>query len=110
VVRQPQATPLRNDPEAILRRTRDLRHIFDRDPELFGRSYLPIFIDETGGSVFAVTADRLRETFLRVVNEFRSRYVLFYTPQGVATTGWHKVEVTLRGQRANIQARRGYIR
>lgn len=63
----------------------------------------------TGGSVFvAQHPDRLRETFARIVTEFRNRYLITYTPRGVDTSGWHAIQVKVKGRNASIQARRGY--
>ena len=51
----------------------------------------------------------LGTTFLRVLDEFRQRYVLSYTATGVAERGWHTIEVKLRGQSGEVRARRGYF-
>ena len=58
----------------------------------------------------AANLDRLREAFSRVVNEFRSRYLLTYTPEGVDAGGWHELDVRVRGRGRRVQARRGYLR
>jgi hypothetical protein len=45
-----------------------------------------------------------------VLTEFRSRYVIAYTPTGVPRDdGWHTVEVRLKGRRADIKAKDGYL-
>jgi hypothetical protein len=36
--------------------------------------------------------------------------VLTYTPEGVDTAGWHPIEVTLKGRKGRVRARRGYSR
>lgn len=73
--------------------------------------FLDALTEETGGKVInAQRSDRLRETFVQIVNEFRSRYLLTYTPRGVDTGGWHPLEVKLKGRRAKVTARRGYLR
>jgi Ca-activated chloride channel homolog len=65
----------------------------------------------TGGRVFAARdPDDLRDAFTGIVREFRSRYVLTYTPKNVETTGWHPIEVTLKDRKGTIKARRGYTR
>jgi VWFA-related protein len=65
--------------------------------------------DETGGRViFVANDDELRETFTRILSEFRQRYVLSYTPTGVASEGWHTLDVTLVGKDGAVKARRGY--
>ncbi len=84
---------------------------FADDPHLFRQEYLAQLAADTGGSVYvAADLDRLREVFARVVDEFRSRYLLTYTPQGVEAGGWHELEVRVRGRGRRVQARRGYLR
>jgi VWFA-related protein len=66
--------------------------------------------DETGGRiVYATGESALRTTFLAVMEEFRQRYVLSYEPSGVSGTGWHQIEVRLRGRSGEVRARRGYF-
>ncbi len=73
--------------------------------------FLDALAAETGGKVFnAERSDRLRETFVQIVNEFRSRYLLTYTPRGVEAGGWHPIEVKLKGRKGKVTARRGYLR
>ncbi len=65
--------------------------------------------DSVGGQ--ALTADspaRLKEAFGAVVDSMRHRYVLRYSPTGVRRVGWHKIEVRLKSQKAEVRARRGY--
>ena len=67
--------------------------------------------DITGGSLFVSRGmDQVRETFTGIVNEFRTRYVLTYTPRGVDASGWHPIEVKLKNRKGRVQARRGYSR
>jgi Ca-activated chloride channel family protein len=63
----------------------------------------------TGGRLFEVdkTAN-LSAIFLEVLQEFRQRYLLSYTPRGVARDGWHRLEVRVK-RRASVQARSGYL-
>jgi VWFA-related protein len=64
----------------------------------------------TGGRVLGVqSTDRLRETFLGILEEFRHRYVLSYVPRGVAKDGWHRLDVRVKGRRATVKARPGYL-
>jgi Ca-activated chloride channel family protein len=66
--------------------------------------------DETGGRVIEADDDPdLPATFTRTLDEFRNRYVLSYTPTGVTATGWHRLEVKLKGKRGKVTARRGYF-
>jgi len=87
------------------------RDWFQEAPASYGRHFLPLLAEDTGGAVLvAERSDRLRDTFVRVISEFKSRYVLSYTPSGVEQGGWHGVEVRLKGRRAELTARRGYLR
>lgn len=62
----------------------------------------------TGGRVFQVekTAN-LPAVFSNILQEFRHRYLLSYTPRGVAKGGWH--ELTVRVKRGTVKARPGYL-
>jgi VWFA-related protein len=64
----------------------------------------------TGGRLFEIekTAN-LTSTFLGILDEFRHRYLVSYTPRGVAKDGWHKLEVRVKNRRAAIKARPGYL-
>jgi len=64
----------------------------------------------TGGRLFEIdkTAN-LASTFLGILDEFRHRYLVSYTPKGVAKDGWHKLDVRVRNRRAAIKARPGYL-
>jgi len=65
----------------------------------------------TGGSLFEIESTRdLPSVFLSILNEFRQRYLLTYTPQGVIESGWHKLEVRVKSRSANVRARQGYMR
>lgn len=73
--------------------------------------FLQTLADETGGKVVdAHRSERLRETFVQIVGEFRKRYLLTYTPRGVEKGGWHQLEVKVKGRRVKVAARRGYFR
>jgi Ca-activated chloride channel homolog len=100
----------RHDPEAVAR-SRHEQEWFLEEPGLYGRQYLTVLAGESGGAVLvAERSDQLRETFVRVVKEFKSRYILTYTPRDVAPGGWHSIDVSLKRQRADVTARRGYLR
>jgi VWFA-related protein len=73
----------------------------------------PKFLKElgelTGGSVIEIESTKdLSQTFLRILDEFRQRYLLSFTPRGVPATGWHRLEVRVNGRRGNVSARAGY--
>jgi VWFA-related protein len=65
----------------------------------------------TGGAVTVVQRDAdLGASFVRELDEFRTSYVLRYSPEGVQTAGWHDVEVRLnRPGRFEVRARKGYF-
>ena len=64
----------------------------------------------TGGEAFEVDTTRnLRSRFLRILNEFRERYLVSYSPQGVQRGGWHKLDVKIGGQGGTVRARPGYF-
>jgi len=72
--------------------------------------FLEHLTEETGGRVmFANSNKDLHATFAETLAEFRDRYVLSYTPTGVSTTGWHRLEVKLKGKSGKVTARRGYF-
>ena len=71
--------------------------------------FLEDLADATGGRLLDVESRKLDATFLGVLNEFRDRYVLSYTPTGVARGGYHRLEVRVRGRRATVKARPGYL-
>jgi hypothetical protein len=39
----------------------------------------------------------------------KTRYVLSYTPRGVAREGWHTLDVRLTRRAGDITARKGYF-
>lgn len=64
----------------------------------------------TGGALIEIESTRdLSATFLRILEEFRQRYIVSYTPRGVPGDGWHRLEVRLKGRRATVRARPGYL-
>ena len=72
--------------------------------------FLENVTEETGGRVlFANANSDLRSAFERTLAEFRDRYVLSYVPTGVSTSGWHRLEVKLKGKAGKVTARRGYF-
>ena len=73
-------------------------------------SFLRDLTEQTGGSTFEV--DSLRELssrFVAILEEFRHRYLLSYSPKGVQSGGWHKLEVRVKNRRVTVKARPGYI-
>lgn len=80
-------------------------------PPAYFDDFLTVLAHETGGQVFRTESPaNLRETFMRALDEFRSRYLLTYTPRGVNTQGWHAIDVRLNGRKGTVRARPGYSR
>lgn len=63
----------------------------------------------TGGRLLEVEkTENLGSIFLSVLEEFRHRYLVSYTPKGVATDGWHRLDVRVNRD-ATVKARPGYL-
>ena len=75
-------------------------------------SFIKAGVEATGGGwhqAELLSVPSLTGTFKKTFDDFRSSYMLRYTPQGVARGGWHTINVTLPRQRnLNVNARRGY--
>jgi VWFA-related protein len=75
-----------------------------RDP------FVPKLTAATGGRVLEIPAlDKLSDAFTSILDEFRTRYILAYTPADVPAGGWHRIEVRVKGRRVTVDARRGYF-
>jgi hypothetical protein len=47
--------------------------------------------------------------FIRVLDEFRQRYLVSYSPSGVSKDGWHRLDVRIKNRAGLIvKARPGY--
>ncbi len=72
-------------------------------------TFLKDITDQTGGAVLPVESTRdLPDAFLRILEEFRHRYLLSYSPRNVGKGGWHRIDVRVKGRRADVKARPGY--
>ncbi len=66
---------------------------------------------ETGGTVIQTSGENLSGSFARLLDDFRSSYLLHYTPVGVPGAGFHSLGVKLRREGTfDVRARRGYVR
>ena len=67
-------------------------------------------ITETSGGQMteARRGESLSETFLAALEQFRTSYVLRYTPKGVPRAGWHAVDVSTKNPKYKVRARQGY--
>ena len=62
----------------------------------------------TGGKLFEVEkTEKLDSLFLGILEEFRQRYLVSYTPRGVVKEGWHKLDVRVK-RSGTVKARPGY--
>lgn len=76
--------------------------------------WLEEMVQTTGGRAVDAMADKeIGRVFVRLLEEYRSRYLLAYMPQGVPRgDGWHAIKVRVAGPRARtakVTARRGYL-
>ena len=76
-----------------------------------GRHVAPLesVAEATGGEVLIESSDDLRGAFRRIVQDFRSRYILAYTPEGVEAGGFHRLDVRIKRRGLSVKARPGYI-
>jgi VWFA-related protein len=66
--------------------------------------------EATGGRLFAIESTKdLAAAFSNILEEFRNRYLISYSPQGVSPGGWHRLEVRVRNRAASVKARPGYF-
>lgn len=64
----------------------------------------------TGGRLIEIESTKdLSATFRGILDEFRGRYLLSYSPQGVASGGWHRLDVRVKGRNVVVKARPGYL-
>ena len=65
---------------------------------------------DTGGFVAAIApGENVTSTFRRVLEQFRTSYVLYFIPNGVDRQGSHTLDVRVKNAKAEIRARRGYV-
>ena len=65
---------------------------------------------ETGGFVSTITPEEdVTSAFRRVLEQFRTSYVLYFTPKGVERQGNHTLDVRVKNAKVEVRARRGYI-
>jgi Ca-activated chloride channel family protein len=66
--------------------------------------------EQTGGRLFEIESTKnLSAIFLQVLDEFRQRYVVSYSPAGVPADGWHRLTVRVKGREVTVKARPGYL-
>jgi Ca-activated chloride channel family protein len=81
-------------------------------PTAPSRSLLQRAAKATGGSLYVVLPEESLPTiFAKVLQEYRTGYVLRYAPHDVSSAGWHEIRVTLaRTGTFDVHARKGYER
>jgi VWFA-related protein len=63
----------------------------------------------TGGELVEVQSTKdLQATFVRLLAEYRQRYLVGYTPTGVSPEGWHELDVSVSRKGATVKTREGY--
>jgi len=73
-------------------------------------TFLQDLSSATGGSLLEISSTRdLSRDFLSVLEEFRQRYLLSYTPRGVSREGYHRLSVKVKGRDVKVKARPGYL-
>ncbi len=73
-------------------------------------SALEELAEATGGDVLRVGSGAgLRDAFQKILQQFRSRYILAYTPTGVQLGGFHRLDVRMKRRGLSVRARPGYI-
>lgn len=78
-------------------------------PETPARKFYDQLAEETGGLVVSMhPRDDLGPTFRRVLSDFRSSYVLHFTPKGVQPGGLHKLDVRVRRRGVDVRSRGSY--
>jgi VWFA-related protein len=80
------------------------------EPVLFRQEFLRALARETGGDLITASAPTLRDTFVRIVTLFKTRYVLSYVPKVSPRKAGTPVDVRLTHGAADVRARRGYQR
>jgi VWFA-related protein len=64
----------------------------------------------TGGRLISIESTRdLSSTFVRILEEFRMRYLISYSPEGVSGAGWHRLDVRVKSRGLTVKARPGYF-
>ena len=65
--------------------------------------------DATGGQLLRVKSSaELRGVFQKILQEFRNRYILAYSPSGVSPGGFHSLDIRVNRRGASVKARQGY--
>jgi VWFA-related protein len=98
--------------ERILGRTLlSAESLFASEDRMPKKTFLNDLIKLTGGSLMLVDSNMdLAAAFGSILNEFRHRYLVTYTPHGVPESGWHTIDVRVKNRSAKVTTRPGYMR
>ena len=81
--------------------------VSSRGPE--ESKFLEDLTELTGGATLKIESTKdLSATFLKILDEFSQRYLISYSPTGVARDGWHRLDVRVKNRRVTVKARAGY--
>jgi VWFA-related protein len=70
---------------------------------------LKAITDATGGHIVQAKSSReLTAVFQKILDDFRNRYILAYTPSDVSPDGYHALDVRVKLSGASVKARAGY--
>jgi VWFA-related protein len=70
---------------------------------------LKAITDATGGHILQVkSSEELTAAFQKILEDFRNRYILAYSPAGVPSEGFHTLDVRVKRPGASVKARPGY--
>lgn len=73
-------------------------------------SFLRDLSDATGGRSIQIESTRNLDAMFRgILDEFRQRYLISYSPEGVTPGGWHSLDVRVKGRNLTVRARPGYL-
>lgn len=74
-------------------------------------SFLRDLSDATGGEAIQIeSTERVRAAFVRIIDEFRQRYLIGFSPENVPGGGWHPLTVRVKNRKLDVKARAGYAR
>ena len=74
------------------------------------RNVLDDIADASGGELIRIESrTQLTAALETLMRDFRQRYLLSYTPEGVASAGWHALEVRVKRRGVRVKAREGYF-
>lgn len=74
------------------------------------RNALDDIAEASGGELIRIESQtQLTAALETLMRDFRQRYLLSYTPEGVAAGGWHQLEVRVKRRGVSVKAREGYF-